>query len=154
MQYKAEHEALHRTRCLAGYQLLMLNDFTYQALVQNYLLVYEKHFRRTFIHITDMARAMLHTLDRWDSMRDEVYNCGHESMNYTKEDIVRLLQKRLDFYVHFAEIGSDQDKRDYEVSYQKIRATGFETAVDIERGIKELIDGLRYLRIRHPYSNV
>ena len=133
---------------------LMVNDFTYQALVQNYLLVYEKHFRRTFIHVHDMARAVVHSLDNFDNMKNEVYNCGHESMNYTKEEIVRILQERVNFYVHFAEVGRDQDKRDYEVSYEKIRAKGFSTSIDIYRGVDELINGLRLLNVRNPYSNV
>jgi len=133
---------------------LMVNDFTYQALVQNYLLVYEKHFRRTFIHVHDMARVVVHSLDNFDNMKNEVYNCGHESMNYTKEEIVRILQEKVNFYVHFAEVGSDQDKRDYEVSYEKIRAKGFSTSIDIYRGVDELINGLRLLDVRRPYSNV
>lgn len=133
---------------------LMLNDFTYQALVQNYLLVYEKHFRRTFIHIQDMARAVVHALDTWDVMEGRVYNCGNESMNYTKEQIVMMLQEKVNFYVHFAEVGTDADKRDYEVSYERIRKTGFETSIDIQRGITELVDGLRLLNVRSPYSNV
>ncbi|MCB9760107.1 MAG: SDR family oxidoreductase [Alphaproteobacteria bacterium] len=133
---------------------LMINDFAWQALVQRYLVVYEKHFRRTFIHVWDMARAVVFTLDNWDRMVDNVFNVGHESMNYTKEDIVKLLQTKLDFMVHFAAIGSDQDKRDYEVSYQKIRQLGFETEVDIHRGVGEIISGLSLLEFRKPYSNV
>jgi nucleoside-diphosphate-sugar epimerase len=133
---------------------LMINDFAFQALVQNYLLVYEKHFRRTFIHVVDMARAVVHTLRNWDSMKDTTYNVGQASMNYTKEDIVRKLQEKLSFYVHFAEVGSDQDKRDYEVSYARIGTTGFETAVDMERGLDELIAGLQLVEVRKPYSNV
>ncbi len=133
---------------------LMINDFTYQALIQNYLLVYEKHFRRTFIHVYDMARAVVHSLQNWDAMADGVYNCGHESMNYTKQQIVEMLREKINFYVHFAEVGSDQDKRDYEVSYEKIRARGFETSIDIHRGIDELVSGLRLLNVRRPYSNV
>jgi nucleoside-diphosphate-sugar epimerase len=133
---------------------LMINDFTYQALVQKYLVVYEKHFRRTFIHVVDMARAIVHGLDHWDAMRGAIYNCGDESMNYTKEDIVQLLQEKLEFLVHFAEVGSDADKRDYEVSYARIRASGFETSIDIHRGIGELVAGLRLLETRRPFSNV
>lgn len=133
---------------------LMINDFTYQALVQNYLLVYEKHFRRTFIHVADMARCVHHVMARWDEMRDHTYNVGHESMNYTKEDVVRILQEKHSFYVHFAEVGTDADKRDYEVSYDKIGRHGFKTEIDIHRGIDELIAGLRLLDVRKPYSNV
>ncbi len=133
---------------------LMINDFTYQALVQNYLLVYEKHFRRTFIHVADMADCVLFVMHRWAQMKNETYNVGHESMNYTKEDVVHILQEKLKFYVHFAEVGTDADKRDYEVSYAKIGAHGYRTSIDIHRGIDELINGLRLLEVRKPFSNV
>ena len=56
--------------------------------------------------------------------------------------------------MHFAEIGSDADKRDYEVDYTRIRSVGFETSIDIEKGLNELIDGLALMRIKNPYSNV
>jgi nucleoside-diphosphate-sugar epimerase len=133
---------------------LMINDFAFQALVQNYLLVYEKHFRRTFIHVVDMARCVLHTLENWESMKDQTYNVGHDTMNFTKEDIVRKLQEKVSFYVHFAEVGTDMDKRDYEVSYERIGATGFETSINMEAGLDELIAGLQLLEVRKPYSNV
>ncbi len=133
---------------------LMINDFTYQALVNRYLLVYERHFRRTFIHVRDMARVVPHLLRNWDAARDHRLNVGHETMNFTKEDIARLLQSKLDFHLYFADVGSDEDKRDYEVSYRRIRALGFSLEVDIHRGLGELLAGLRMIRIRNPYSNV
>lgn len=133
---------------------LMINDFTYQALVNRYLLVYERHFRRTFIHVRDMARVVPHLLSVWDRARDRRLNVGHESMNFTKEDIVRLLQSKLSFHSYFADVGRDEDRRDYEVSYRRIRELGFETVIDIDRGLDELIHGLRMVRIRNPYSNV
>lgn len=133
---------------------LMINDFTYQALVNRYLLVYERHFRRTFIHVRDMARVVPHLLRNWEGARDHRLNVGHESMNFTKEDIARHLQSKLDFHLYFADVGSDEDKRDYEVSYARIRALGFSLDVDIHRGLGELLGGLRLIRIRHPYSNV
>ena len=133
---------------------LMLNDFAWQAIHQRYLVVYEKHFRRTFIHVQDIARAIVHVLDPSVCQGHRVFNVGHESLNYTKEDIILLLQKRLDFLVHFADIGSDADKRDYEVDYSRIRSTGFSTTINIEQGLQELIDGLGLIRIKNPYSNV
>jgi nucleoside-diphosphate-sugar epimerase len=101
-----------------------------------------------------MARAVTFTLDHWDEMQNEVFNVGQDSMNYTKEDIIKLLQQKLDFLVHFAEVGSDADKRDYAVSYAKINRLGFFTEVDIHRGTDELIAGLRLVDFRRPYSNV
>jgi nucleoside-diphosphate-sugar epimerase len=133
---------------------LMINDFTFQAIHQRYLVVYEKHFRRTFIHVRDIARAIVHVLDPAVCNGHNVFNVGHDSLNYTKEDIVGLLQKRIDFLVHFAEIGKDADRRDYMVDYSRIRSTGFETTIDIGRGLSELIDGLKLLRIKNPHSNV
>jgi len=133
---------------------LMINDFAYQALVNRYLLVYEKHFRRTFIHVTDMARVVPHLLSVWDRARDRKLNVGHETMNYTKKDITELLLTKIKFHLYFADVGSDEDKRDYEVSYARIRDLGFHTAVDINRGLDELIHGLRLVRVRNPYSNV
>lgn len=133
---------------------LMINDFTYQALVNRYLLVYERRFRRTFIHVRDMARVVPHVLRNWERARDLRINVGHESMNFTKEDIAQHLRKKLDFHLYFADVGSDEDKRDYEVSYARIRGLGFEVEVDIQRGLDELMRGLRLVRIRNPYSNV
>ena len=133
---------------------LMINDFTWQAIHQRYLVVYEKHFRRTFIHIIDIARAIIHVLDPSVCNGHKVFNVGNNSLNYTKEDIVHLIRQRVEFLVHFAEFGSDADKRDYEVDYSRIQDTGFKTQIDIETGLNELVRGLRLMRIKNPYSNV
>ena len=133
---------------------LMINDFTWQAIHQRYLVVYEKHFRRTFIHVRDIARAIIHVMDPAICHGHRVFNVGHESLNYTKEDIINLLKKHLDFLVHFAEIGKDADRRDYEVDYSRIRKTGFKTTIDIKTGLQELIHGLALMSIKNPYSNV
>ncbi|MCB9780419.1 MAG: NAD-dependent epimerase/dehydratase [Alphaproteobacteria bacterium] len=133
---------------------LMINDFAYQAIHNRFLVIYEKHFRRTFIHIQDIARAIQFMTEDFGRLHHSVYNVGHDSMNYTKEDIVNLIKHRTDFLAHFAEIGTDDDKRDYEVSYERVRSEGFEISVDIDRGLDEVIGALRYLRIRNPYSNV
>ena len=133
---------------------LMINDFTWQALHRRYLVVYEKHFRRTFIHVRDIARAFCHVIAHRDRISHDVYNVGHETLNYTKEDIVRLLEQRVKFMVYFAEFGRDEDRRDYEVDYSRIRSTGFQTQVSIEQGLSELVRGLPLLPLANPYSNV
>lgn len=133
---------------------LMINDFAYQALVNKHLIIYERHFRRTFIHVKDMARVVSHLLGCWDQAQNRVYNVGHESLNLTKENIVQILQQKLNFLTYFADFGKDEDRRDYEVSYARIRGLGYTTEVDIHRGLNELIGGLRLIRIRNPYSNL
>ncbi|SIO08326.1 Nucleoside-diphosphate-sugar epimerase [Singulisphaera sp. GP187] len=133
---------------------LMPNDFTYQAVKNKSLIVYQGGFKRTFVHVRDMARSMIFALEKWDTVKDDVYNVGHETMNFTKEDVARKILEHVDFYLHFAEFGSDADQRNYEVSYEKIRAKGFETTVDLDRGIAELVRAAQLIEFQNPFANV
>lgn len=133
---------------------LLINDFTYRALAQRNLIVYERHFMRSFIHVRDVARSFMFALDHAEGMRGQVYNVGSESMNYSKDQICQLLQKKVDFYLHYADIGKDADQRNYVVSYEKIHRLGFETTTTVEEGIDELIRGMAVVDVREPYSNV
>jgi len=133
---------------------LMINDFTFQALKNRQLIVFEKGFRRTFIHVRDMAKAFIHAVENYDQLKDQVYNVGHESMNYTKEEVAVAIQNKIDYHLNFNEIGSDPDARDYEVSFEKIRRTGFETEVTLDAGINELINGYKMIDLVNPYSNI
>jgi nucleoside-diphosphate-sugar epimerase len=133
---------------------LMPNDFTYQAVRNRNLIVYEGGFKRTFVHVRDMARSFMFALERWDEVKDDVYNVGHESMNFTKEDVARQILKHVDFYLHFAEVGSDADQRNYEVSYEKIRSKGFETTIDLDRGVAELVRASQLIEFQNPFANV
>jgi len=133
---------------------LLINDFVYQVMKNNYLLIYEKDFKRTFIHVKDIALSMIFALENKDKMLNEVYNAGDDSMNYSKEEIANILKKYKDYYLHFAETGKDEDQRDYEVSYKKLNKLGFRTTVDINQGIQELIRAMSVIEISHDYSNV
>lgn len=132
---------------------LLVNDFVYQVLTSKYLIVYEKDFKRTFVHVEDIVRAYLFALENFEEMRGEVYNLGDESMNYTKEDIARAIKNRIDYYLHFADFGTDPDKRDYAVSYEKIHSLGYQARINLDQGLEELIAGLQDFRIPNPYSN-
>lgn len=134
---------------------LMPNDFVYNALKNHYLVVYDKNFKRTFVHVKDIVRAYLFGIEHFETMKNEVYNIGSESMNKTKEDIAKMVAERLKFEILFVEKGvPDPDQRDYEVSYQKIRSHGFELSVDFDKGLDEVIRGLQMVTIANPYSNV
>ncbi len=133
---------------------LMINNFVYQAIVNKQLIVYERNFRRTFIEVRDIARSILFALDHIDQMSGQAYNVGHESMNFTKENIALKIRDYIPFYLHFADIGTDEDNRDYDVSYEKIRQLGYQTEVTIEAGIEELVRAMDVLDIVDPYSNV
>ncbi len=133
---------------------LMPNDFTYQAVKNRNLIVYEGGFKRTFVHVRDMARSFIFALERWSEVRDDVYNVGHETMNFTKEDVARKILEHVNFYLHFAEVGNDADQRNYEVSYEKIRKRGFETTIDLDRGISELVRAAQLIDFQNPFANV
>jgi nucleoside-diphosphate-sugar epimerase len=133
---------------------LLINDFVYQAKVNKDLIIYERAFKRTFIHVRDMARAFAFALEHYPAMRDDVYNVGSEEMNYNKEEVALLIRQKIDYYLHFAEIGKDEDQRNYEVSYAKIRGKGFKTEIDMQIGIDELIRAVDLIGVKNEYGNV
>jgi len=133
---------------------LLVNDFTNKAINEKYIVVYESHFMRTFIHVYDIARSFMFALDNLDKMVGNVYNVGSDSMNYSKRKICEIIQDKTDYYLHLADIGKDADQRDYVVSYDKIASLGFDTTIGIEEGIEELVNGIKVIKVQNPYANV
>lgn len=133
---------------------LLINDFVYTAVKLRYLVVYEAHFMRSFIHVYDIARAFLFAIENADRMKGQVFNVGSESMNYSKAQVCEIIRKKVDYYLHYANVGEDADKRNYVVSYKKISSLGYNTTVTIEQGIDELVRALQIVEVRNPYANV
>jgi len=133
---------------------LLVNDFVHQALHNKQIILYEGQFRRTFLHVADAARSYLFALDHYDRLAGQPVNVGDESMNYTKRDIATLIGEYVDYYLHEADVGEDQDKRNYEVSYEKIRNLGFETTITLRQGIEELIKVLAHIKITNEWRNI
>jgi nucleoside-diphosphate-sugar epimerase len=133
---------------------LMVNDFVYRAVTDRFIVVFEGHFRRNFIHIRDVARAFIHAIDNFDTMKNQVYNVGLSDANISKLGLCDRIKKHLpDFVCLEAPVGEDADKRDYVVSNEKIEKTGFKPAFSLDAGIKELIKGYKILR-NTKYGNV
>ena len=133
---------------------LLVNDFVHRAVVDKQLIVYERNFRRTFIHVRDMARSVLLALERIDEMAGQPFNVGNESLNLTKEQIALAVREIVPYYLHFSDEGHDLDARDYEVSYERIRGLGFETQVTLEQGIRELIRVVQVIDWSNPWTNL
>lgn len=133
---------------------LLVNDFVYQAVRNKNITVYEKSFKRTFIHVLDIVRSFQFAINNFNVMDGNVFNVGSDSMNFSKEALANLVKKKVEFYLHFAEFGHDEDKRNYEVSYAKISKLGFNTQISMEEGINELIKATILLPIVNQYSNV
>jgi nucleoside-diphosphate-sugar epimerase len=133
---------------------LLVNDFTYRALHDRFLVLFEAHFVRNYVHVRDVARAFMHCLDNFQTMKNEPYNVGLSSDNLSKWQLCEEIKKQLpNFYFVEAAVGEDPDKRDYMVSNTKIEETGFNTTQSVQDGIAELIKGYQVIR-RNQYSNV
>lgn len=133
---------------------LLVNDFVFQAVKKRNLIIYEKNYKRTFIHVRDMVRSFLFAMDNYEKMENQVFNVGSEKLNHSKEDVALCIKEKIDFYLHFADIGKDEDQRNYQVSYEKIRKLGFETTISLDQGIDELIRGYELIEVKNPFSNV
>lgn len=132
---------------------LLVNDFVYTALKLRYLVIYEAHFMRTFIHVHDIARSFLFALEHASQMSGQVYNVGSENMNYSKAQVCEMIRRKVEYYLHYADVGNDADRRNYVVSYQKINHLGYQTTLTLDNGIDELVRGLQALDVGTPYSN-
>lgn len=133
---------------------LLVNHFVYAAVTDRYLVIFEKDFKRNYVHIRDVADCFLHCLRHADRMVGRCFNVGLDSANLSKAELAMKIKEHIpDFYVHFAEIGQDPDKRNYIVSNQRLREAGFEAKRTLDDGIRELIKGYRMLK-RMPFRNV
>ena len=132
---------------------LLLNNLVYDAVKQRYMVVYESHFMRTFIHVRDIARSFLHAIKNHSSMRGEVYNVGTDENNLSKLQLGNLVSQITGAELHLADFAEDEDKRNYQVSYSKIRKAGFDCINDISSGIKELVHAYSILDEKSDYRN-
>jgi len=133
---------------------LLVNDFTYRAVYDRFVVLFESHFKRNYIHIRDVARAFIHAIEHYDTMKGQIYNVGLSDANVSKRELCETLQRHIPEFVFLeAPVGKDPDQRNYVVSNAKIEATGFKPIHSLDMGIAELIKG--YAMIKNSrYGNV
>ncbi len=133
---------------------LLVNDFVYRAVHDRFIVLFEAHFKRNFIHVRDIARAFMHAMDNFEAMKNHVYNVGLSDANLSKKELCEEIQKQIpDFVFIESEIGKDPDKRNYIVSNEKIEKTGFKPQVSIQDAISELIKGYKIIK-RNTHANI
>ena len=133
---------------------LLVNDFTYRAVNDGFIVLFEAHFKRNYIHVRDVAGAFLHALDNFVAMGGEPYNVGLSDANLSKMELCLEIQKQVpNFSIMEAPIGKDPDQRNYIVSNAKLEATGYLPQVSLQQAIAELIKGYQVIR-RNQYANV
>jgi nucleoside-diphosphate-sugar epimerase len=119
---------------------LLVNDFVYKAITDKYIVVFEKTFKRNFIHIRDVASVFCFMLERYEKYKGEIFNIGLSDANLSKQELLEKIQTHVkDFAVSYNDYYEDPDKRDYVVSNEKVESTGWRPNMDLDKGIKELI---------------
>lgn len=133
---------------------LLVNDFTYRAVNDSAVVLFEGHFKRNYIHVRDVSRVFRYAINNFDKMKGQIYNVGLSDANLSKAELCQVIQRQLPKFVYLeAPIGEDPDKRDYIVSNEKLESTGFSPEFQLDRGIEELIKG--YTMIKNSlYGNV
>lgn len=133
---------------------LLVNDFVYKAVYDKCIVVFQADFRRTFIHVRDMAESFIQGFEKLRSgdLRYQVYNAGANHLNWTKRELAEYVSGLTGCYLHFGEIGEDLDKRDYEVDYSKFEQDVTRCQVSMEQGIKELEKVVKVLRMGGKYE--
>ncbi len=134
---------------------LLVNDFVYRAVTDGFLVLFQGHFKRNYLHVRDVARAFIHALKNFEQMRGGPYNVGLSSANLSKRELCDEIAREVpSFHVVEAAIGEDPDQRNYIVSNEKIERTGFQAVVSLEEGIRELIKGYQIIQARDGFANV
>lgn len=129
---------------------LLVNEFVYRAVKDGFIVLFEAHFKRNYIHIRDVVKAFVHGLDHFENIKGQAYNIGLSHANLSKLELCQVIQKYVPKFVTIEEkIGEDPDKRNYIVSNEKIEKTGYFPDYSLEDGIQELIKGYEILSTPH-----
>lgn len=121
-------------------QDLLVNDFVYKSLVDGYLVLFEGHFKRNYIHVLDVARVFDFMISNYVCCNGEVFNVGLSTANLTKLELAQKIKEYLpNLVIKQDEFKEDFDKRNYVVSNEKIENRGFTPIYDLDYGIQELI---------------
>lgn len=133
---------------------LLVNDFTYRAVYDRFVVLFESSFKRNYVHVRDVSRVFQHGIANFDKMKGQIYNVGLSEANVSKRELCEHIQKQVpDFVFLDAPVGKDPDQRNYIVSNAKIEATGFKPMYSLDAGISDLVKG--YTMIKNTrYGNV
>ena len=133
---------------------LLVNYFVYAAVTEGYIVIFEKDFKRNYLHIRDVADCFVHCIENADRMVGRPYNVGLDAANLSKAELaLKIKEYHPNFYIHFSEVGSDPDKRNYIVSNQRLLQAGFKARRTLDDGIQELLKGYRLMG-RGQFKNV
>lgn len=134
---------------------MIVNQFVLEAYTRRELLIYQRGYSRSFVHIQDSVRGLLLGLQApLEQIRGQVYNLGSAEGNHTKDEIVQLILKRLpETVVNYKDMTFGGDMRDIRVSFEKVCSQlGFTTRLSVDDGVREVLSALRSGLIREPQN--
>ncbi len=132
---------------------LLVNHFVHAAVTDRYIVIFEKDFKRNYVHIRDVADCFVHAIGNAARMTGRPFNVGLDTANLSKEELALKIKEQVPgFYIHFAEIGTDPDRRNYVVSNRRLAESGFTARRSLDDGIRELLKAYRMLAPRR-YAN-
>ncbi len=132
---------------------LIVNQFVLEAFTKRELIIYQRGYSRSFVHIRDVVRGVIMGLEaEKEKIRGQVFNLGTENGNYSKNDIVNFILKRMpETVVQYKDLTFGGDMRDITVSFEKIKhVLGFNTTLDVDDGVREVLFALKSGLIRNP----
>lgn len=133
---------------------LLVNNFTFRAVTDGFIVVFEGHFKRNYIHVRDVSNAFQLAIDNPEGFEGEIFNVGLSEANISKIELCQRIKNLSPTFTYIeSEIGSDPDKRNYVVSNEKIQKIGFKTQINLDAGIQELIKGLPMFN-HQPFTNL
>ena len=133
---------------------LLVNDFVHKAIVDGYIVLFESHFKRNYIHVRDIAKTFLFCIENYDNMVGDVFNVGLSKSNLSKLELAQCIKKLIpNFVIKEDDYKTDFDNRDYIVSNKKLESHGWKPSYSISDGIVELIDAYKMI-IKHNNRNL
>jgi len=133
---------------------LLVNDFTYRAVYDGFVVLFESHFKRNYVHVKDVSRVFQHAILNHEKMCGQIYNVGLSEANVSKWELCERIKKYIPSFTFLeAPLGKDPDQRNYIVSNEKLEKTGYKTAYSLDHGIEELIKGFTMIK-NTKYGNV
>jgi nucleoside-diphosphate-sugar epimerase len=125
---------------------LLVQDFVYKALNDGYLVLFESHFIRNYIHIRDVANTFLFMIENYEKCNNNAFNVGLSAANLTKFELAQTIQKYVpELVIVQNEFKKDFDQRNYLVSNNKLESQGWLPKFTLEDGIQELIEGYQLI---------
>lgn len=128
---------------------LLVNDLVYKSLTDGYLVLFESHFIRNYIHVRDVAKAFSFMIDNYDNCKNNAFNVGLSEANLNKFQLAEIIKNFVpELVIVQNEFKKDLDQRNYRVSNEKIEALGWKPDFSLTRGVEELIGGYQQI-IKH-----